>query len=213
MDEIRILDNLYMFSTINDQIDFTFNQYLLLGEEPLLVHTGSSEQTVVLVPKIKKLLGDRALAYVFVSHFEGDECGGLNILLEQFPKVKTICSQVTARQLNGFGYTDELLIKKPGEILKTKDYSLTFLAYPSEMHLWEGLIALESRLGLLFSSDLFIRMGMLRDAIVSTNWEDEVKAIAPHQIPSLIAYESMQKSLFNLPVNYIAPGHGPVLKV
>ena len=56
----------------------------------------------------------------FVSHFESDECGGLSLLLKNFPQVKTICSEITARQLIGFGITDKVIVKKAGEKLKWK---------------------------------------------------------------------------------------------
>lgn len=37
----------------------------------------------------------------------------------------------------GFGITNQVLVKKPGEKLTSNDYELEFISYPSEMHLWE----------------------------------------------------------------------------
>ncbi len=213
MEQIEVFDDLYQFNTYHEQINLSFNQYLLLGAEPMLIHTGNSAHVIELLPKLKGILGTQPLVYIFVSHFEGDECGGLEFIMKYFPQAKIICSEVTARQLQGFGFKYLTLIKKPGDVFETADYNLKFIGYPSEMHLWEGLLALENSRGLLFSSDLFIRMGKLDEAIVSSIWEEEVQVITPSQIPSPTAIKALQQELLGQSVNYIIPGHGPVLKV
>lgn len=213
MQKIKIFDNLYMFNTYNPQINLSFNQFLLLGEEPMLIHTGSIQMTEALIPMLKEILGDKKLSYIFVSHFESDECGGLSLLLEHFPDAKTICSAVTARQLMGFGITKNAVSKAPDETLVLNNLSFKFITYPSEMHLWEGLLAFETTKGLLFSSDLFIRMGEVTEPIVASSLKDEVMKIAPHQIPDPNAHKAVQGILSGLSVNYIIPGHGPVLKL
>ncbi len=64
---------------------------------------------------------EQELAYIFVSHFESDECGGLSLLLENQPKAKPVCSEITARQLNGFGIANEIAVQKPGGVHTTRD--------------------------------------------------------------------------------------------
>lgn len=213
MESIKVFDDLYLFNSYIGFIDLTFNQYLLLGNEPLLIHTGSKDQAVEMLPKMRMLLGDRPLSYIFISHFESDECGGLRFLLDHFPEAKPVCSQVTARQLMGFGITNDVIIKVPGEILETSDFRLRFIAYPSEMHLWEGLMAFEENRGLLFSSDLFIRRGALKDTVVNSSLEEEIQRISSEQIPNPTVCEALQHNIGNIPVKYIIPGHGPCLKV
>lgn len=213
MNQTKIFDNLYMFNTYNEHINLSFNQYLLLGEEPILIHTGSHQMTEELIPKLKSILSDKKLSYVFVSHFESDECGGLTLLLKYFPEAICICSAITARQLTGFGMDVKVKIAAPEEILSLGGTDLNFIPYPSEMHLWEGLLAFETKHGLLFSSDLFIRMGKVVNTIVNSNLEDELSQIAEHQIPNPVALVALQNTLSNLPINYIVPGHGPMLKL
>jgi flavorubredoxin len=213
MEQIKIFDNLYMFNTYNQYINLSFNQFLLLGEEPVLIHTGSYDMTEELIPKLKELLGYKELSYIFISHFESDECGGLSLLLKHFPNTKSICSAVTARQLQGFGLLNDPMIKAPGDTLDLKSSNLKFIAYPSEMHLWEGLLAFETEAKLLFSSDLFISMGKLSESVVNSTLPVELGKIAPHQIPDPAALKSVKGSLMELPVKYIVPGHGPVLKL
>lgn len=213
METIKISDKVYLFSSYLEFINLTFNQYLLIGEKPILVHTGSNDQTAALLPKIKELLGDKPLEYVFVSHFESDECGGLSLLMKDYPQVKPICSQVTARQLMGFGITKDIVVKNPGEVLEIGEYKFKFISYPSEMHLWEGLMAFETEQGLLFSSDIFIQMGKLGQTVVSTNLKDEIQKISPEQVPSPEAHKVLTEAILNLPIKYIMPGHGPCKKV
>jgi flavorubredoxin len=213
MDTIKIFDDLYLFSSYIGFIDLTFNQYLLTGSEPVLVHTGSIDQAKALLPGLKEMLEGRQLSYIFISHFESDECGGLRYLLEHFPGAKPVCSQVTARQLTGFGLAGDIMAKAPGDVLEAGGFRLRLLSYPSEMHLWEGLMAFEENRGLLFSSDLFIRRGALRDKIVESRLEDELQGILPSQIPDPEAYRTVQQNIRDIPVKYIIPGHGPCVRL
>jgi flavorubredoxin len=97
-----------------------------------------------LLPQLKATLNGNDLKYIFISHFESDECGGLALILEHFPKAKPICSEVTTRKLNGNGLVNDAIIKRPGEKLNTDAYELEFFSYPSEMHLGEGLLAMKT---------------------------------------------------------------------
>jgi len=186
---------------------------LLLGDEPLLVHTGNVMQAESLLPQLKSALDGKDLKYIFISHFEADECGGLSVILEHFPKAETICSEVTARQLNGFGIKAKVIIKKAGEKLTTDGYELEFIGYPSEMHLWDGLLIIENRRGIFFSSDLMFAMGEEIDTVKESKWSMEVNSIMPEQVPDSNKLEQLQRTLRLLNPNFIATGHGPCLKL
>jgi flavorubredoxin len=213
MDTIKITDSLYLFSSYEEFINLSFNQFLLLGPESIMIHTGNQQQAMVLAPKIKEVLDGRKLSHIFISHFESDECGGLKTIMEHFPQAKPVCSAVTARQLKGFGLVSEVTVKVPGEALDANSYKLTFMSYPSEMHLWEGLLAFETKGGLLFSSDLFIRRGMVKDPIIKVSWQEESQGITPEQIPSAAGLATLKTTLAALPIKLVAPGHGPCLRV
>ena len=208
-----IYQDLYQFSTHFSPINLSFHQYLLAAQDPLLVHTGNMQQAVALVPQLEAVLNGKTLNYIFISHFEGDECGGLSHILKHFPEAKPICSEVTARQLGSFGLTNEVIIKKPGEKLTTDDYELEFLSYPSEMHLWEGLLAIENRRGIFNSSDLMIRFGEANGTAVETNWHKEVNNIRSEQVPDPERRAQLQQTLIQLSPRFVATGHGPCLKI
>lgn len=213
MEQIKISNDLYLFRSGGGNIPITFNQYLLVGEEPLLIHTGNNKQALEIIPKIKEILDNRDLSYIFISHFEGDECGGIEDIMKSFPRAVPICSAITARQLSSFGLEYNILIKNPGEVLETKDYSLDFIAYPSEVHLWEGLLAVDTKRRLLFSSDLFIHFDTINEIIINSNINDELERITEQQIPNAEEAATLKKTLLEYDIKDIAPGHGPYIKL
>ena len=205
--------DIHQFSTYIPPINLSFHQYLLSTDEPLLLHTGNTEQATALIPLLKDVLKHKDLKYIYISHFESDECGGLSLILEHFPGAKPICSEVTARQLSGFGFVNDVLIKKPGEKLITNDYELEFLTYPSEMHLWEGLLVMETRRRVFFSSDLMIRFGEADGTVIDSDWHTEIDNIRPDQVPDPERRVQLQQTLRQLNPVFVATGHGPCLKL
>lgn len=179
----------------------------------ILIHTGSMQQVEVLVPQLKDILKGKALSYVFVSHFESDECGGLSHILKHFPEAKSICSLVTARQLSGFGITDNVIVKKPGEKLVSEGYELEFINYPSEMHLWDGLLLMENKRGIFFSSDLIFRFGKSAGEVIEGDWKSEIDGITQEQISDPGKKEQLQRNLEQYNPEFVAVGHGPCLKI
>jgi flavorubredoxin len=208
-----IYQDLFQFSTYVPPINLSFHQYLLSTDEPLLIHTGNIQRATALIPELKALLNGRVLKYIFISHFEADECGGLTYILEQFPEAKPICSEVTARQLSGFGLTNEVIVQKTGDRLKTAAYELEFFTYPSEMHLWDGLLAMENQRRIFFSSDLMIRFGESGGLVIESNWQTEINNIREEQVSSSKLRAQLQHTLVQLNPRFVATGHGPCLKV
>jgi len=210
---LTIYENLYQFSSYVQPIDLTFHQYLLLADEAILIHTGNIEQGQALIPQIKDALKGKTLKYIFVSHFESDECGGLSAILKEFPEAKPVCSEITARQLGGFGITRDFIIKKPGEKLITDEYELEFISYVSEMHLWEGLLMVENKNGIFFSSDLMFRLGEASGKVIQSHWENEINSITHEQIPDPDKRYELKETLLKLSPKFIATGHGPCVKL
>ncbi len=213
MKEYKVMDNVYLFNSYVDAIDLSFNQFLVLTPTPMLIHTGAIDRTEVLIPKIQEVIGSRPLEYVFISHFESDECGGLALLKNYYPQIKAICSQITARQLMGFGITSNIAVVNPQDKMKIGDSLFEFISYPSEMHLWEGLIMVEANQGILYSSDLFIRTGTIQKSMENSAINEEIQNINLHKVPSQEALERLKRDLSALHLNYLMPGHGPCLKL
>ena len=208
-----IHNNLHQFTEYLEMADFSAHQYLLLTEEPILIHTGTARNAETIIPQIKQLLGERPLKYIFVSHFESDECGGLSALAKEFPEAATVCSEVTSRQLFGFGITYNVIVKKPGEKLSGNDFDFSFISYPSEMHLWEGLLFFENKQEIFFSSDLMFSMGKIHDEVIEKDWESAVAGSGIDWIPDAQSREKLVNDLKQISPQFIATGHGPCIKL
>lgn len=208
-----IYSDLYQFTQVIEPMKLSMHLYLLLTEEPVLIQTGAVQQTEITLPLIKELIGGKSIKYVLVSHFESDECGGLSLLLKEYPDAITVCSEVTARQLMGFGITNQFEIKKAGDKLYGKDFTLSVLGYPSEMHMWEGVLFVEEQRGIFFSSDLMFAMGENHGQIEDKSWEEAVSASGVEYIPNVEMQKMMLDELKKLTPKFVASGHGPCMNI
>jgi flavorubredoxin len=213
MEAFAVTKNLTQFNAYAEPINLSFNQFLLMGSEPMLVHTGTKADAQALLPLLRKYLSGKDLAYVFVSHFESDECGGLALLLQEYAGLKVLCSGVTARQLIGFGIMDDVRAQVDGSILTAGDHEYEFISYPSEMHLWEGLVLHERNQSILFSADLFIQHGRIGRMTLVSNLPEQMASITLERIPSQDGRAKMQRRLESLPIRLIAPGHGACISI
>ncbi|MGH2362203.1 MAG: MBL fold metallo-hydrolase [bacterium] len=75
---------------------FTFNQFLLVDEEPLLFHTGPRRMFPFTLKSVRHVLPPRDLRWIAFSYFEADECGALNDWLAVAPSAQPLCSQLAA---------------------------------------------------------------------------------------------------------------------
>lgn len=203
-----ITNNLYQFSFCIPGMEFTLHQYLLLSDEPVLISTGTIQQAEYILPKVKQLLDEKTLKYILFSHVESDECGGLPVFLKEYPNVITICSELSARELQGFGYGGIVQSKKQGDVLAGKGFSFKFIDYPSEVHLQNGLVFYEENNKIFFSSDLMLRFGDGTGKTIDSTWKEEVDAIEMRSIPNQAQLESIKLALHAINPVFIAVGHG-----
>ena len=73
---------------------FTFNQYLIVDDAPLLYHTGLRKMFPLVRDAIASVIPVRSLRYIGFSHYESDECGSLNDFLEAAPNAEPLCSTI-----------------------------------------------------------------------------------------------------------------------
>src|SRR6478752_5647611 len=77
----EVADGIYRINTpiaIPGAGAFSFNQYLVLDDAPLLFHTGLRGLFPLVSEAVASLMPLANLRYVAFSHFESDECGALN---------------------------------------------------------------------------------------------------------------------------------------
>ena len=80
---------------------FNFNQYLVVDEAPLLFHTGQHGLFPLVLQAIESVMPVSRLRYVAFSHFEADECGALNLVLDAAPDAVPLAGMVGARTTIG----------------------------------------------------------------------------------------------------------------
>jgi hypothetical protein len=74
----------------------TYNQYLLVDDEPLLFHTGKRQMFSQVQAGVARILPVERLRWISFSHFEADECGALNQFLAAAPHAVPLCGRLLA---------------------------------------------------------------------------------------------------------------------
>jgi flavorubredoxin len=96
----EIADGIYRLATAIDLPDgpgaFSFNQYLIDDDEPLLFHTGPRKLFPLVRQGVEAIMPLSRLRYIGFSHFEADECGALNDFLAAAPRAEPVCGQIAA---------------------------------------------------------------------------------------------------------------------
>jgi flavorubredoxin len=155
-------DRLYRISTPAEHIPggFSFNQYLLLDDEPLLFHTGQRGLFDAVRGAITRVMPVDKLRWVAFSHVEADECGSLNQFLAAAPQAKPVCSKIAAMV-----QMQDLADREPhamvdGETLCTGRRTLRWLDTPHLPHGWECGYLFDTTARVLFCGDLFTQPGL-----------------------------------------------------
>ncbi len=67
---------------------FPFNQFLVLGDEPLLFHTGLRRMFPPVRDALARILPPERLRWIASGHYEADECGAMNEWLALAPRAQ-----------------------------------------------------------------------------------------------------------------------------
>jgi flavorubredoxin len=158
----EIADGIYRINTPIDFPDgqgFSFNQYLLLDDEPLLWHTGPRRMFPLVSEAIAALMPIDRLRYIGLSHFEADECGALNELLAAAPAAVPICSQVAAMVSVSDVADRAPRALSDGERLALGRHTMQWFDTPHVPHGWDCGLLMETSTGTFLCGDLFTQPG------------------------------------------------------
>ena len=159
----EIADGIYRISTPIPPAampgGFTFNQFLIADEEPLLYHTGLRKLFPGVRAAVERVLPVAKLRHVAFSHYEADECGTLNDFLALAPRAEPVCSEV-AKMVS----VDDVSARparalKDGEELVLGRHTVRWLSTPHLPHGWECGHLFETKTRTLFCGDLFTQLG------------------------------------------------------
>jgi flavorubredoxin len=159
----EIADGIYRISTpVPPTVipgGFTFNQYLIVDETPLLYHTGPRKMFSLISEAISSVIPVSSLRYIGFSHYESDECGSLNDFLEAAPGAEPLCSKI-AKMVS----VDDIALRPAhaladGEELSLGAHVVRWIDTPHLPHGWECGHLFESTTQTLFCGDLFTQGG------------------------------------------------------
>ena len=139
---------------------FSFNQYLVVDDNPLLFHTGPRKLFPLIRQQIETVMPVSKLRYIAFSHVEADECGSLPDFLLAAPGSRPVCSQVAAMVSVSDLVDVEPLGMADGEMLDLGRHKLVWQSTPHLPHGWECGYFFDTTTGTLFCGDLFTQPGI-----------------------------------------------------
>ena len=146
-------------STIHPDFRIQINQFLVVDDEPFLMHTAFRKMFPVTREAVASVTDPTKLRWIGFSHFESDECGALNHWLAIAPRAQAVCSFVGAMvMVNDFADRPARPLKD-GEVLETGKHPLRFIATPHVPHCWDAGLFFDEHERTLMCSDLFFHPG------------------------------------------------------
>jgi flavorubredoxin len=158
----EIADGIYRLSTFVPQVTpqgFTFNQFLVKGDAPLLFHCGMRGIFPLVSAAVAKLIALDRLRWISFGHVEADECGAMNQWLAAAPQ-----AQVAHGRTACFVSLNDLADRAPraladGEVLDLGGKRLRYIDTPHVPHCWEAGVVYEETTGTLLCGDLLTHVG------------------------------------------------------
>src|SRR5512146_2558621 len=138
---------------------FSFNQYLVVDEEPLLFHSGPRRMFPLVREAIARVMPVERLRYLGLSHFEADECGALNEFLAAAPGAVPLCGRIAAMVS-----VNDVADRAPHalsdlETLSLGRHELQWFDTPHMPHAWECGLLMDTTTSTFFCGDLFTQGG------------------------------------------------------
>jgi flavorubredoxin len=158
----EVADGIYRINTpvqIEGGGGFSFNQYLIVDDEPLLFHTGLRKMFPLVREAVASVLPVERLRYIAFSHVEADECGSLNEWIAAAPQSLLLCGTVAA-----LVSINDLADRVPrsladGEAISLGTHSVRWYDTPHLPHAWDCGFLTEERTATLLCGDLFTQGG------------------------------------------------------
>lgn len=169
----EIAEGIYRINTpLPEQVvpgGFSFNQYLILDEDPLLFHTGPRKLFPLVREAVAAVIPVGRLRYVGLSHVEADECGSMNEWLAVAPRAEPLCGQVAAMVSMA-----DLADRPPramtdGETISLGTHRVRWFDTPHLPHAWECGFLFEESTRTLLCGDLFTQPGPGRQPLTEAD--------------------------------------------
>jgi flavorubredoxin len=159
----EIADGIYRISTwvaeIAPPAGFTFNQFLIAADEPLLFHTGPRAMFPLVAEAVAKVVPVESLRWITFGHVESDECGSMNTWLAAAPE-----AEVAHGMVGCMVSLNDMCDRPPrgledGEVIDLGGKRVRHIDTPHVPHGWEARVLFEETTGTLLCGDLFSHVG------------------------------------------------------
>jgi flavorubredoxin len=160
----EIAEGIYRLSTFVPDIappaGFTFNQFLVLGEEPLMFHTGLRKMFALNRDALSRIIAPERLRWIAYGHYEADECGAMNEWLAVAPQATAAHGQTGCLvSLNDFADRAPRVLTD-GEVIDLGGGKrVRFIDTPHTPHGWDAGVLYEESTRTLLCGDLFTQLG------------------------------------------------------
>jgi flavorubredoxin len=159
----EIGDKIYRVSTFMPHVlppaGLTFNEFVVLADEPLLFHCGHRKLFPVVSAAVARILPLNKLRWISFGHLEADECGAMNEWLAASPNAQ-IVHGVTGCRLSIDDMADRpALALSDGDILALGSRRVRFIDTPHVPHNVDAGVIYEEETETLFCGDLFAHGG------------------------------------------------------
>jgi flavorubredoxin len=160
----EIADGIYRLSTYVPDIappaGFTFNQFLVLGDEPLMFHTGLRKMFPLNRDALTRIIPPERLRWIAFGHFEADECGAMNEWLAIAPQATPAQGQ-TGCLVSLDDFADRApRVLADGEVMDLGGGKrVRFIDTPHTPHGWDAGVMYEESTRTLLCGDLFTQLG------------------------------------------------------
>jgi flavorubredoxin len=137
----------------------SINRFLVLGEEPLLFHTGRRADAAAALDAVARVVRLDRLRWLSFGHVEADECGAMNEMLAAAPHL-----EVAVGALSCALSVDDMADRPPrrlapGEAIDLGGRRLVTVPTPHAPHNQEAQVLFEETTATLLCGDLFTQLG------------------------------------------------------
>jgi flavorubredoxin len=138
---------------------FTFNQFLITADEPMLFHCGGRGMFPLVSAAVSTIISVERLRWISFGHVESDECGSMNLWLDAAPD-----AQILFNPLGCMVSLNDLADRPPrpvtnDEVIDLGGKRVRVIATPHVPHGWEAQVLFEETTSTLFCGDLFTHFG------------------------------------------------------
>jgi flavorubredoxin len=138
---------------------FTFNQFLIDADEPMLFHCGQRQLFPLVSEAVSRVMPPARLRWIGFGHVEADECGAMNLWLAAAPHAQVVHGAL------GCDISIRDLADRPpraladGEVIDLGGKRMRWIATPHVPHGWEAGAFFEETARDLFCGDLLSHVG------------------------------------------------------